>query len=208
MGKPTPSRPAQFRALLNRAAIELGLPRAHDVTQRLATVRLERRTIRDLRQLGALSGRTSDPSKLLDIDDRLKAEEQQLVAMAPRESSGPMFVIEPTKLIERERAPSPVVEVKLPVGDDKSISEPSEMLSPDAPKPEAAEPSKQSDPLRGGNIIELDRNRSRDIHHGRHAVLKTDVSAGDPNLGSFRQDPSQRDPHPADQTWPIPEPLK
>jgi hypothetical protein len=100
--KPMPSRPAQFRALLQKAAIELGLPRKHDVTQALATCRLGRRALRDARQM-ARSCRSSAASSA-----------------------------------------------------------------------SAA---------------------SRDFHAGPHAVLKQLDVSFDPNVGSFRQDAAQRDPH-------------
>ena len=80
MAKPAPSRPEQFRRLLREASAELGLPRSHDKPQRLATVRLQRRALRELQQFDLLSGKLSDPSRLLDADDKLRVEEERLQA--------------------------------------------------------------------------------------------------------------------------------
>jgi len=37
---------------------------------------------------------------------------------------------------------------------------------------------------KSSNVVALDRNRSRDIHHGEHAVLKSETSR-DPSMGGF-----------------------
>jgi hypothetical protein len=188
MSKPAPSRPAQFRALLARAASELGVKRSDDLAQRLATVRLQRRAIRELQQHDLLSGKLSDPSKLLDADDRLRQEEERLAAMAPREVGGPSFIIEPLRMIVRERAPSQVVELPIPTPE------------PIEAKPEASKPS---------NVVALPVKPfepAHDFHSGVHACVKQpDTLARDPNLGAFTQDPTQRDPHIIDHNaFPLP----
>ena len=109
-----PSRHAEFKRLLHAAARELSLPRSHDTTQRLATIRLQRKAIREVQQRDLLSGKLSDPSKLLDADDRLRAEEDRIVATAPRVDAAPYFVIQPVKYVERPAEPKPPV-VSLPI---------------------------------------------------------------------------------------------
>jgi hypothetical protein len=114
---PAPSRLAQFRALLARAATELNCKRSDDRAQRLATVRLQRRAIREQQQVELLSGRMSDPTKLLDADARLAEEEQRL---APAAGVGAVTVnILPVRYCPRCKAevaaePPPVVELQLP----------------------------------------------------------------------------------------------
>jgi hypothetical protein len=177
MTKPMPSRPQQFRTLLQRAAIELGLPRSHDTTQRLATVRLQRRGIREIQQLDLLSGKLRDPTKLLDADERLRLEEERL---APASSDHAVTVhIVPTTLCAKCRAEittenrAPIVEIPVAVSD---TADPDNAAGDG---PTAKEPPPKPVP---SNVVALDPLRSRDIHAGGY--LKSDISR-DSNMGGF-----------------------
>jgi hypothetical protein len=211
MSKPMPSRPAQFRALLQKAAVELGLPRKHDVTQALATCRLGRRALRDARQIDLLSGRTSDQTKFLAADAELAAEERQLLAMVPSAERGPYLVIQPVKYIERPAEP---VLDSTPGGrvDGRPV-----VAVAGAPATAGVSASAQPEQRTGGataaqetlsrprsNVVPIDKNKARDFHAGPHAVLKQLDVSFDPNVGSFRQDEAQRDLHRIDLPWPEP----
>jgi hypothetical protein len=193
--KPPPSRAAQFRQLLARAATELGVKRSDESAQRLATCRLQRRMLRELMQLDVLSGKLSDPTKLLDADDRLRAEEERLAA--PPAGAGPgsvKILLQPVVLCAkcgREAHVNVEPPQKLIEGVTRKESEnDSKRVAKPKPRPLA--------------IVESDRNKSRDIHSGPHAALKSNGSAHDPNVGCFMQEPSARDPHRVDNVLPQP----
>ena len=140
MAKPV-TRIAQFKRLLHAAASELGVRRSHDAAQRLATCRLQRIVIRETQQAALLSGKLSDPSRLLDCDEKLRLEEERLLAAAPRDNSAPYLIIQPVRLIERDTpapAPPPVVALPVPLSD----------AAPVEVKPEASKP-------KPSNVVEL-----------------------------------------------------
>jgi hypothetical protein len=70
--------------------------------------------------------------------------------------------------------------------------------SPKAAAPKPAGNSTVDKPKPKSNIVELDRNRARDIHSGEHAALKVDATR-DPNLGGFTA-------HRRDEALPLPQP--
>jgi len=94
MAKKPVSRITQFRKLLRDASAELNLPRSHDKPRRLATIRLQRRSITELQQHQLLSGKLFDPSRLIDADDKLRIEEERLQAAAPDGSHDHRLTIE------------------------------------------------------------------------------------------------------------------
>jgi hypothetical protein len=183
-----PTRAAQFKTLVRQASVELHLPHSHDRTQRLALIRLERRSIKDLRLLSQLSGKLSDPSKLIDADQRLAEEEAKLAPAAGSSGHSVKVSVVSSKLCPRCRAEMsavtapPVVSLPVPLTDAVEV----EPVSGDGSDSELT-----SERLNGSgrtksrsNVVELDRGRSRDIHHGQHAVLKSETSR-DPNIGGF-----------------------
>jgi hypothetical protein len=170
-----------------------------------------------LQQVELLSGRLSDPSKLLDADDRLRAEEERL---APTTGEHAVTVqIQPYVLCARCRAEvqaearSPVVELAIPPvvavagapakGGVCDSAEPETRMEDGptangAPSDAAANTGTRRS---GNNVVALKQPRS--IHDGPYSCARTDVSR-DPNVGSFRQDASARDPHAVDLKWPEP----
>jgi hypothetical protein len=181
-----PTRAAQFKTLVRQASVELHLPQSHDKTQRLALIRLERRSIKDLRLLSQLSGKLSDPSKLLDADARLAEEEAKL---APASTGHNVNVsIVPSRLCPRCRAEmSAVTEppvVMVPVVDTNDLSESDKNFVTNGVRNNSAESAEKSR-TKPANVIELDRIAlARDIHHGRHSLLKSETSR-DPDMGGF-----------------------
>jgi hypothetical protein len=73
-----PSRHVEFKRLLREACAELGVRKNDDRARRLAVIRLQRTALRQVQERDLLAGRLSDPSRLLDADDRLRLEEERL----------------------------------------------------------------------------------------------------------------------------------
>jgi hypothetical protein len=203
---PAPSRAAQFKTLLRQCAAELHDKQSSDRVQRLATIRLQRRSIRELQLVSLLSGKLSDPSKLLDADARLAEEETKL---APATSGHNVKVtIAPMTLCPRCRCeleasrPSHIVALPVPSPDASAMAAASDTTQPQTRIGGDLDAKQSTAKPKPSNVVELGRNRARDFHRG--APVKVDARAGDPNVGGFAQSPSERDPHPVDQAWPTP----
>jgi hypothetical protein len=192
MGKPV-TRTDFLAQLTKQAARELKCRVTDEAAKSLAVQRLARINLREAVQNQMINGGVLGPETLTRVEALLRQD-------IPKSADAlPTLRLKYIGTIERcpqcgyeqpERVPLSGADARGPVPQ-----------SPDATA------SEQKPRARIANVVELDRNRSRDIHHGDHAALKHSVSR-DPNLGGFAQSPEQRDPHPADLALPIPEPAK
>jgi hypothetical protein len=213
MTKSAPTRVNQFRRYEREAARELGIRKSDERVQRLAVCRMQRFDIHRAQQLALMSGKLTDPTPLLDADDRLRLEEHRLSAAAAVAGGG--FTIAPMVICSecrRELHPTPTDFAPRP---ERGHGAPAIAAVTGAPTAagmsDAAVPEKRTTDVlpvtataskpRPSNVVELDRNRSRDMHAGGY-LKQPDISR-DANVGAFIADPVQRDPHPVDHTWPM-----